>query len=211
MSPKELLYIEDALGHTQQIKNVCTDFSTQLQDTELSNFVQQIAQKQQQVFEKFYGFSHEDALKAVDYYREYYRPRGIFECFIYDGIIDLLKRLKKEGKTVIVATSKPEEFAKNIMDHFDLTQYFTYIAGATMDGSRILKADIIDYALKTCGVTDLTGVVMVGDREHDVLGAQKIGVDSIGVLFGYGDRAEHEKAGATYIAETPWDIVKFIG
>ena len=162
-------------------------------------------------FEKFYGFSHEDALKAVDIYREYYRPKGIFECYVYDGIVELLKRLKDEGKTVIVATSKPEGFARQIMEHFDLTQYFTYIAGATMDGSRILKADIIDYALKTCGVTDLTGVVMVGDREHDVFGAQKIGVDSIGVLFGYGDRAEHEAAGATYIAETPWDIGKFIG
>lgn len=162
-------------------------------------------------FEKFFGFSHEDALKAVDIYREYYRPKGVFECFVYDGIEELLRRLHADGKTVIVATSKPEEFAVQIMEHFGLKKYFTYIAGATMDGSRILKADIIDYALKTCGVTDLSSVVMVGDREHDVIGAQKIGVDSIGVLFGYGDRAEHEKAGATYIAETPWDIGKFIG
>ncbi|MBQ8830038.1 MAG: HAD family hydrolase [Oscillospiraceae bacterium] len=162
-------------------------------------------------FEKFFGFSHEDALKAVDIYREYYRPKGVFECFVYDGIEELLRRLHADGKTVIVATSKPEEFAVQIMEHFGLKKYFTYIAGAPMDGSRILKADIIDYALKTCGVTDLSSVVMVGDREHDVIGAQKIGVDSIGVLFGYGDRAEHEKAGATYIAETPWDIGKFIG
>ena len=162
-------------------------------------------------FQKFYGFSHEDAHKAVEIYREYYRPKGIFECYIYDGITDLLKRLKDDGKTVIVATSKPEEFARQIMEHFEISEYFTYIAGATMDGSRILKADIIDYALKTCEVTDLSKVVMVGDREHDVIGAKKIGVDSIGVLFGYGDRAEHEKAGATYIAETPWDIGKFIG
>lgn len=200
---------DPGLGITNSVAYALEKFSIEVTDrTELYKF---IGPPLYESFEKFYGLSHEDAKKAVDYYREYYRPTGIFECFIYDGIVDLLKRLKKEGKTVIVATSKPEEFAKQIMDHFDLTQYFTYIAGATMDGSRILKADIIDYALKTCGVTNLSDVVMVGDREHDVIGAQKIGVDSIGVLFGYGDRAEHEAAGATYIAETPHDIGKFIG
>lgn len=199
---------DPGLGITNSVAYALEKFGIEVADrTELYKF---IGPPLYESFEKFYGLSHEDALKAVDIYREYYRPKGIFECFVYDGIVELLQRLKSEGKTVIVATSKPEEFAKQIMDHFDLTQYFTYIAGATMDGSRILKADIIDYALKSCGVTDLSGVVMVGDREHDVLGAKKIGVDSIGVLFGYGDRAEHETAGATYIAETPHDIGKFI-
>ena len=162
-------------------------------------------------FMKYYGFSEEQSIEAVARYREYYSDKGVFECALYDGIERLLARLSAEGKKIILATSKPELYAVKILKHFDLYKYFHHVAGATMDGSRILKADIIDYALKTCGVTDLSKVVMVGDREHDVFGAQKIGVDSIGVLFGYGDRDEHEKAGATYIAETPWDIGKFIG
>lgn len=161
-------------------------------------------------FERFYGLSHEDALRAVEYYREYYPDKGIYENFVYDGIPEVLKSLKDAGKTLIVATSKPYVFAEEIMKHFSLAEYFTYIAGATLDGSRILKADVISHAFNKCGITDLSGVVMVGDREHDVFGAKAMGVDCIGVLYGYGSREELEKAGASYIAETPRDIAKII-
>ncbi|MBQ4563722.1 MAG: HAD family hydrolase [Lachnospiraceae bacterium] len=161
-------------------------------------------------FRTFYGFSDEQSEQAVAYYREYFREKGIFENEVYEGVTKLLETLKAAGKRLIIATSKPEEFAVKILEHFELAQYFEYIAGATMDATRHNKCDVIAYALETCGITDLSDVVMVGDREHDVLGARENGLDSIGVLFGYGNREELLAAGATQIAETVEDILNFV-
>lgn len=161
-------------------------------------------------FKKFYGFSEDDALKCVEYYREYFRNKGIFENKLYDGIESLLGELKKSGKILILATSKPEIFAKRILDHFDLTKYFDFVAGASMDESRNKKADVIRYALDLAQITDLSRAIMIGDRDQDILGAKATGLDSLGVLYGYGDREELEGAGATYIAETVEDILSFV-
>lgn len=161
-------------------------------------------------FQTFYGFSAEQSERAVEYYREYFREKGMLENEVYEGVEEMLKSLKSAGKRLIIATSKPEEFAVKILEHFGLAQYFEYIAGATMDAGRNKKGDVIAYALKSCGITDLSGVVMVGDREHDVLGAKENGLDSIGVLFGYGSREELEAAGATYVAETVGDILRLV-
>ena len=161
-------------------------------------------------FEKYYGFTHEEAVKSVDYYREYYKDKGIYENKVYDGIENLLESLYKKGKKIILATSKPELFAREILCHFGLDKYFLFAAGSTMDETRTNKAEVIEYALSECGITDKSAVVMVGDREHDIIGANKNGIDSIGVLFGYGNREELESAGATYIAETVNDIEKYI-
>ena len=151
-------------------------------------------------FMEFCGFSSDEAHRAIACYREYYRDRGIFENRVYDGIPSLLAALKAAGRMVLVATSKPEEFAVRILEHFGIAQYFDCIAGASMDSSRSKKADIIAYALQRVGVTDVSDVVMVGDREHDVIGARAFGMDSIGVLFGYGSEQELQEAGATHIA-----------
>lgn len=161
-------------------------------------------------FERYYGFSHKEAVESVDYYREYYRDRGIYENSVYDGIEALLKNLTEKSKKIILATSKPEPFAKEILRHFDLEKYFLFAAGSTMSETRTNKAEVIEYALSECGITDKSAVVMIGDREHDIIGAKKNEIDSIGVLFGYGSREELEAAGATYIAETVEDIKKYI-
>lgn len=161
-------------------------------------------------FEKYFGFSHEEAVKSVDYYREYYKDKGIYENLVYDGIENLLVSLYEKGKKIILATSKPEPFAKEILRHFGLDKYFLFAAGSTMDETRTNKAEVIEYALSECGITDKTSVVMVGDREHDIIGANKNGIDSIGVLFGYGSREELETAGATYISETVGEILNYI-
>lgn len=154
-------------------------------------------------FQDYYGFSEEQAVQAVEYYREYYQKTGIYENYVYEGIPELLKELKAVGITLLVATSKPEPFARLIMEHYHLADYFTYIAGATMDNkTRVKKADVIRYAMQNCEAEDKKKLVMVGDRKHDILGAKEVGIDSVGVLFGYGDREELEQAGATYIAET---------
>lgn len=161
-------------------------------------------------FQNFYGFTKEESELALKYYREYFRPKGLYENHVYDGVEDLLRELKAGGKEMIVATSKPEEFAVEILKHFNLYQYFDFVGGASMDEKRVKKSDVIAYALEKCNVTALDAVVMIGDREHDVYGAKQIGVDSIGVLYGYGDYEELKQAGADYIVERPSEILKIV-
>lgn len=157
-------------------------------------------------FESFYGFSHGQAVESVGFYREYYREKGIYENKVYEGIPALLARIKAAGKRILLATSKPEEFAVEILRHFGLFEYFDIAAGAAMDETRTAKADVIAYALEKAGITERGGCIMVGDRKHDILGAKAQGMASIGVLFGYGSRQELEEAGADLIAETVEDI-----
>ena len=161
-------------------------------------------------FMKYYDFSKERAHRAVEEYREYFRDRGIFENRVYEGVPELLASLTAQGKKLVLATSKPELFAIRILEHFDLSRFFTFAAGALMDETRTAKGDVIAYALQSCGITDGSRVLMVGDRLHDVKGAQQCGLDSVGVLFGYGSREELTEAGATYIAETVEEIEQFV-
>ena len=161
-------------------------------------------------FEQYYGLSPDEALDAVDDFREYFRPQGIFENYLYDGIREMLESLKGKGKRLIIATSKPEEFAKQILERFDLLRYFDFVAGATMDSNRICKADVIRYALESCDICNLDTCIMIGDREHDVIGSAENGIKCIGVLWGYGNRDELLSAGCDYIAERVDDILTII-
>ena len=162
-------------------------------------------------FAKYYGFSKEKCVQAIQYYREYYLTKGIYENQVYDGMEELLKWLRDTGRRAIVATSKPEPSAIHVLEYFHMDSYFDIIAGATMDGSRVEKSDVIRYALDRAGIRDLSGVVMVGDRENDIQGAKANGLDSIGVLYGYGSHEELEEAGAMQIAETVEDLRGCIG
>ncbi len=161
-------------------------------------------------FQNFCNFNKEDSKQALTYYREYFKEKGMLENVVYDGIDNMLKTLKNNGKRLCVATSKPEPFAINILEYFGLSKYFEFIAGSNMDGTRAKKNEVIDYCLSHCKFLDKSKVVMIGDREHDIIGANKCSVDSIGVLFGYGSREELESASATYIAQTVNDIEKII-
>ena len=153
-------------------------------------------------FPEFYGFNEEQVREATRVFREYFGRQGWAENIPYPGIDKLLGDLKAAGKKLIIATSKPEEFAVRIMNHFDLAQYMDVIAGASIDNQEgAKKANVIRKALQRAGVEDLSSVVMVGDRRHDVAGGHEVGLKVIGVLYGYGDRAEHEAAGADYIVE----------
>ena len=153
-------------------------------------------------FEKFMCFDKEKSLQAVKLYREYFSSKGLFENEIYGGVSDLLQNLKENGKALIVATSKPQLFTDRIMEHFNLAKYFDFIAGSNMDTTRSKKAEVIEYALSECNIKDKSKVVMIGDRAEDVIGAQTVGVDSIGVEYGYGTFDELKNAGATYIVKT---------
>ena len=159
-------------------------------------------------FAKFYGFSPEMQLLAVRYYREYFAERGIFENRVYPGVPETLSRLKKEGITLGVATSKPDHFARIILDHFGLAPYFDLFSAATMAETRTAKGEVIRYALSNLPGAEKMRVLMVGDRENDILGARENRIVSAGVLYGYGSREELQNAGADYLIERPEELIE---
>ena len=145
----------------------------------------------------------------MDAYREYFAVKGIFENKVYEGIAEALAALRASGVKISLATSKPEIYAKQILQHFDLIEYFDAVAGSEMDGSRTKKAEVVERALMLLGNPDVRGCVMIGDREHDIIGGKAHGMDTIGVTFGYGSEDELQNAGATHVAHTPAEIVRF--
>ena len=154
-------------------------------------------------FQNEFGFDDEKCMEGVKKYREYFAQKGIFENKVYEGIENMLAQLQSKGKHLVVATSKPEEYSVKILEHFKLAKYFEHICGSNMDETRSKKEEVIAYALEKCGIGDgeKTKVLMIGDREHDIIGAKKNGIKSCGVLYGYGNRKELEAAGAEYIIE----------
>ena len=154
-------------------------------------------------FEKYFGMNKEQAAEAVRVYRERYGREGLFENRVYDGVPDMLRRLRDAGFQLAVATCKAEIFAVRILEKYDLAQYFTFIGGAGTDGSRTSKTEVIEYVLENIGSPDKNSVLMIGDRDNDVTGAQGAGIKCMGVLWGYGSGKELSETGADFIAETP--------
>lgn len=147
-------------------------------------------------FERFYGFSREDAARAVELYRERFRPVGMFENRVYEGIPALLKALKERGIRVALATSKPQVFACKILEHFDLLAYFDIVVGSELSGARTEKQAVIREVLRQLPPEDRSTAVMVGDRCFDVEGAAAEGLPCVGVLYGYGSAEELKNAAA---------------
>jgi len=161
-------------------------------------------------FKEYYKFDEEKADLALVKYREYYADKGIYENSLYDGIIELLDALKKNNKTIILATSKPEVYAKQILEYFKVDKYFTIVAGSNFEETRVKKGDVIKYALESAKISDLSKVIMVGDREHDIIGAKENNIKSIGVTYGYGDVIELTQARADYIANSTNQLLNII-
>ena len=191
---------DPAEGITKAAETALNHFGITVEDRSVLNKF--IGPPLDESFPEFYGFTPEQTREAVQVFRGYFSRQGWLENVPYPGIDKLLADLKRAGKKLIIATSKPEEFALRIMEYFGLAQYMDVIAGAPMDNQEgAKKANVIRDALRRGGVEDLTSVVMVGDRRHDVAGGHEVGMKVIGVLYGYGDRSEHEAAGADFIAE----------
>lgn len=161
-------------------------------------------------FQEFYGLTEEQARQGVIYYRERYKPIGLYENTVYPGIEELLKRLKVDGYMIVVATSKPEVMAVDVLKYFKLADYFDLIAGATLDETRLKKSQVLEYAIEKCGITDTSEILMVGDRNFDVLGAAAFDIKCLGVLYGYGSEEELLTAGAVSLANTPEEIYQYI-
>ena len=161
-------------------------------------------------FMKYYDFDEDKAREAVVKYREYFSTIGLFENEVYPGIIDMLKELKAAGRKIVLATSKPDVFSIKILKHFVLYEYFDFCACSTMDETRTKKTEVIEYGLQNIEEKDKSKILMIGDREHDIFGASNCGLDSVGVLYGYGNQKEFEDAGATYIVESVEALKKFL-
>ena len=161
-------------------------------------------------FSTFYGFSPEQARQAVERYREYFSRQGIFENELYPGIKERLEDLKRHGVRILLASSKPELYARKILEHFQLLPFFDFVAAATMDDTRSKKTDVVRYALESCGISP-DRAVMIGDRHHDIEGAKDNALESIGVLWGYGSREELSAAGATLLAESVPQLASLLG
>lgn len=157
-------------------------------------------------FMAYYGMDEAMADQAAMYYRERFAKEGKFENIPYEGIHDLLKRLQDQGKILYVATSKPTVFAKEIVEHFGMAPYFTEIVGCELDGTRSRKAEIIQHILDKYPEEPKQSFLMIGDREHDIIGAGLCGIDSCGVLYGYGSMQEFMQHDATHIVNTLEEI-----
>lgn len=190
---------DPAEGITRSVSHALAHFGIHVEDrTKLYPF---IGPPLKDSFREFYGFSESQIPEAEEKYREYFAEKGIFENKIYPGIKELLASLKENGARILLATSKPDAFAERILEHFHIKEFFDFIGGATMDGTRSEKKDVVRYTLASGGINDPSETVMIGDRRHDIEGAQANGLDSIGVLWGYGNEEEFQKAGATYIVQ----------
>ena len=160
-------------------------------------------------FATFCGMNEEDTQKAVALYRENYAPRGVFEFSVYPGVENMLKKLSSGGRRLYLATSKPEVFAKQILEKAGLDGYFTAICGSIIPSGRDKKEEVIGYLLENEALA-LDETVMVGDRSYDIEGAHAMGLVAIGVSYGYGTVKELNRANAEAIATSPKDLTAII-
>lgn len=160
-------------------------------------------------FQKYYGFSEEQSLEAVEKYRERYRTKGVYESPLYPGIKELLEELSRRG-CLCLATSKPIFFAEQILKMRAIAPYFAVTVGANLDGTMTDKAQVIGQVLKELGNPSPAEAVMIGDREHDILGAKANGLETVGVGYGYAPPGELEAAGADRIAATVEELKELL-
>lgn len=162
-------------------------------------------------FMVYYNMDKEAARRAVQKYRERFTDIGIFENRLYEGTEKMLYDLKTAGRTLAVASSKPEVFVERILEHFHIKHYFDIVKGSFLDGRREIKSQVIEAVFEELPKGfEKSRLVMVGDRLHDVNGAKAVGVDCIGVSFGYGGRKELEDAGADAIVDSMEELKNYI-
>ena len=154
-------------------------------------------------FQKLCGMSEQEAKEATRLFRVRYTDIGLFENRPYEGVREMLERLKAAGVRLATATSKPEDYAVRILTKFGLIDYFDFIGAATFDESRHDKIAVLGYTLEKLGITDKDSVIMVGDRSNDIDGAHQFGLKCIAVRYGYGNDEEFKAYSADYIVDTP--------
>ena len=195
--------IDSALGITNSFIHALNKYDIHIQREELNSL---IGPPLMDSFINHFGFDNEKAEEAVRYFREYFKEKGVLENELYPNVKELLAKLKEDGYTLCIATSKPEVFTLEILTHYDILKYFSYVSAASIDDTKIKKEDIIRCAIKALKLNPQE-TIMVGDRKHDIIGANCNNIASIGVLYGFGNKEELEKENATYIVEDVLDIL----
>ena len=161
-------------------------------------------------FMKYAGVDEATGRKAVEFYRERYEVKGIYENHPYEGVEKMLQELKRKGYILAVASSKPEYYVTQILDYFKLSSYFDVVVGSEMNGARTSKSEVIEEALKRINMSDKRNeVLMVGDKEHDVLGARAVGLDCVAVAYGYGTQEELTEANPLKIVDSVDELLHF--
>lgn len=159
----------------------------------------------------FYGIDESEVEQYIKKYRERYRKIGIYECFVYDGMVETLKTLRENGVKIGIASSKPISLVYDVMEYLKLTEYFDAVVGTQFDDSNHPgKTDLVLQSMEKLGDGAKERTLMVGDRYFDIDGAAGAGVDSVGVTYGYGSREEFLEHGATYIANSPKEILDIV-
>jgi phosphoglycolate phosphatase len=158
-------------------------------------------------FMEIYAFSEPEAKIAIDYYREYFQDKGIFENELYAGMSDLLEMLTDQQRVLMVATSKPTVFAERILKYFNIEMYFQFTCGSNLDGTRSDKTEIIKYILDEKCLT-INNTLMIGDRKHDIIGAHNNGIASTGLGYGYGSEQELIDIKPTFYVKTVQELTQ---
>ena len=208
MKQKHILFdldgtiVRSDLGITRGVQKSLEHFGIYEEPENLKKFV---GPPLVESYTKIYGLSLLQYEKALEIFHEYYRSTGIFECELYEGIEEMLKVLSKDYR-LYIATSKPEKEARRVIEHFGLDKYFTFIGVSygVFNTKRSTKAAVIEYVLKSNNIEDKTAAIMVGDKVHDIVGANTVGLKSIGILYGYGSMEEFDKA--NYIVRNVDDL-----
>lgn len=212
MKQKHILFDLDGtltdpmMGITKSVRYALNYYGIEVKD--LNDLLPFIGPPLRDSFKEYYGFDEAKANEAVEKYREYYKTDGIFDNKVYQGMVECLQTLKDNGKKLYVATSKPEFFAKQIIEHFSLSKYFEYVGGSEFN-SREKKAEVIEYVLKTNQI-DNDDIIMVGDRKHDIIGAHENKIPCVGVLYGYGTEDELKQYQADYLVSTVEELTELL-
>lgn len=149
---------------------------------------------------------------AIKIYRDYYSTEGMYNARLYDGVVELIENLRKSGKKIYTATSKPELFTRRILEKYELDHLFDFIGGSDLEErGRVEKKDVVEYVVNTRKLSDnKEKCILIGDRKYDVVGAHEAGIKCAGILWGFGSREEFESCGADFILETPSDVETFL-
>lgn len=158
-------------------------------------------------FKKVYNVSDDDSNWLVEKYRERYRVKACEESVLYDGVKEMLKALKDKGKIVAIASSKPQKFVDEIAEYLGIASFFDFVSAETFNSIHSSKKDLINAVLEHFGNPDKSECIMIGDRFYDIDGANAVGIDSAGAVFGMGEAEELTQAGATYLLNSPDDLL----
>ena len=158
-------------------------------------------------YKTLYNVSDDDANWLISKYRERYKDKAAEESCIYEGVKEMLSALKGRGKKIAVASSKPKKFVDEISQYHDIYKYYDFVSAEDFKNNHSSKEDLINRCFDFFGNPEKEKVIMIGDRFYDIDGAKAVGVDSAGAVYGFGTEEELSKAGATYILNSPKDLL----